>query len=353
MRKILDQMEQWRRLTDSPIQKIIEQQERLMNLATSPMLKMIEQQNEHLRRMTEPLSSKFSEIAEWQKTSDLAQKAIDSQIQQVNDQCEQIQQITGPLLKQADALNNTAFYEFAKVSALAEDSVQKSLSSMAEQLSAFDPVIEIQQMNDQWEQIRQITEPLLKQADALNNTAIHEFVKVSGLAKDSIEKGLSSMVEQVTAFDPVIREIQKHQSLISAMENPAMEWFRNQNRLQELCREIEPPHFVEPLRIPFPKPKPRRKSPAELFFRQVRKAIRRSEDKLKDDECLVVYCHTQAGEIVFVQRIAFRNPHLIILYGFDTDGRDRHVFAHLKTVQLHVRIEKNPDSEEGNNRWIQ
>lgn len=303
MRRILDELERLKWLTQSPMQEFIEQERRLSAMIESPIQKMIKEENERMRQVNEASASTLASF----ETHKAALETVTSKMQQ-----------------------HIADHE-------------KAIREMAEPLSG--------QISKEAELLKAASEPLSKHVEAIN--AMTDFTKAAGIAA-SLQESISSIAEK-TGLDPAIREMQRQQSLISAIESPMRDWFRNQNRLEELARQIALPSVrsVEPLSVPFPKPKPKQqRRSAELFFRQTMTVIRRAEERLQDDECLVIYWHTEAGEIIFMQRLAYQNPDMLILYGFDTEGREHQIVCHIRAVRLHIRVEKNPDSENGNNRWI-
>jgi hypothetical protein len=250
---MFEQMEQWRRLTESPFQKMIEQQQQMQRALESPIQNMIEQEQQYRRGIVD----------------------------------------------------------------------------------AFAP--NMQSLIDQQERIRDVLEPFSKQMEAL----------------DPVIKGFSEVADQLTSR--IIKQMQNYESLISAIENPMTDWIRTQDHMEKLSRAIEQTHqeAIRPLFLPVPRSNRKRKKSAERFCKRVIASVRKIEDTLQEDEWLIIFTHTEAGEIIFIQRMAYQNPNLIVLYGFDREGRDHQIATHMKAVQLHFRIEKDPDSEKGKNRWVQ
>lgn len=77
----------------------------------------------------------------------------------------------------------------------------------------------------------------------------------------------------------------------------------------------------------------------ELFFNELRKHIEHVEARLKDDEDLHVI-HAQTGRVLRVLQFGYRKPNVVYLVAVDSDGNKSHVFSHVRSLQVELRLMK-------------
>ena len=77
---------------------------------------------------------------------------------------------------------------------------------------------------------------------------------------------------------------------------------------------------------------------ADDFFRKLRQQIEVTQNELREGEQLEVYYASQVGERLLVSKIAYVEPHLLVLYGTDDNNNDCKVLANLLTVHLTLRL---------------
>ena len=80
---------------------------------------------------------------------------------------------------------------------------------------------------------------------------------------------------------------------------------------------------------------------ADDFFRKLRQQIEVTQNELREGEQLEVYYASQVDERILVSKIAYLEPHLIVLYGKDDKNNDCKVLANLLTVHLTLRLVRN------------
>lgn len=73
-------------------------------------------------------------------------------------------------------------------------------------------------------------------------------------------------------------------------------------------------------------------------FRKLRQQIEVTQNELRQGEQLEVYYASPAGESILVSKIAYLEPHVLVLYGTDEQHNDCKVLAHVLTVHLTLRL---------------
>lgn len=80
---------------------------------------------------------------------------------------------------------------------------------------------------------------------------------------------------------------------------------------------------------------------ADDFFRKLRQQIEVTQNELREGEQLEVYYAAQGDERILVSKIAYLEPHLLVLYGTDDKNNDCKVLANLLAVPLTLRLVRN------------
>lgn len=83
----------------------------------------------------------------------------------------------------------------------------------------------------------------------------------------------------------------------------------------------------------------------ELFYEALETWVRGLEEKLDDDQRLLI-ANYQGGTAVDVKEVAFPSARTLVLIGLDPDGNETHIFAHVSTVQLDIKIVPKDPGEE-------
>jgi len=77
---------------------------------------------------------------------------------------------------------------------------------------------------------------------------------------------------------------------------------------------------------------------ADDFFRKLRQQIEVTQNELRDGEQLEVYYAAQADDRILVSKIAYLEPHLLVLYGTDDKNNDCKVLVNVLTASLILRL---------------
>lgn len=85
---------------------------------------------------------------------------------------------------------------------------------------------------------------------------------------------------------------------------------------------------------------------ADTFVDRLKGQKEAVEKESKDGEALVMSMHLANGETIVISEIGYHNPHLMIFYGEDSQGRDSSILAHVNSVQLVLRVIQIKDDDE-------
>ena len=93
--------------------------------------------------------------------------------------------------------------------------------------------------------------------------------------------------------------------------------------------------------IEFPKLElPKNYTLADTFYDRLQHHIKALEEKLKEDEQLLLYNYVTLSEPILVTDIGFHNPYLIVFYGKDSNDNECFVLTHMSSVQLVLKVVK-------------
>lgn len=85
---------------------------------------------------------------------------------------------------------------------------------------------------------------------------------------------------------------------------------------------------------------------ASGFFKRLMLWIQKEETQIKDDEALLVLYYNRTGQRLYVSNIHYHNPHMIILFGQDSDGNEHRILVHMESVELDLMRVKVKDKEQ-------
>lgn len=77
---------------------------------------------------------------------------------------------------------------------------------------------------------------------------------------------------------------------------------------------------------------------ADDCFRKLRQQIEVTQNELREGEQLEVYYVSSADERILVSKIAYLEPHVLVLYGMDDKNNDCKVLANVLTVHLMLKL---------------
>ncbi len=86
---------------------------------------------------------------------------------------------------------------------------------------------------------------------------------------------------------------------------------------------------------------------AHTHYERLQAWIKQFEDELGAEEELVVSATLPGGGTMLVDDIGYQNPSLLVLYGRDSESRERiQLLVHVFTAQLEVRTRHRADPTE-------
>ena len=77
---------------------------------------------------------------------------------------------------------------------------------------------------------------------------------------------------------------------------------------------------------------------ADEFFKQLRQQIEVTQNELREGEQLEIYYQVQGEAPVYISKIGYLSPGLLVLYGKDGENNDCKVLAPLQTVHLTLKL---------------
>ena len=77
---------------------------------------------------------------------------------------------------------------------------------------------------------------------------------------------------------------------------------------------------------------------ADEFFKQLRQQIELTQNELREGEQLEIYYQVQGEAPIFISKIGYLAPGLLVLYGKDGENNDCKVLAPLQTGHLTLKL---------------